>query len=183
MNNDFLDNQNFSYLINYVRNDVNQKTDYDIFNDKKYVNLFKKLIQTIHTTNMNKTNVTKEYLNSVVIDKCVPFLVNQINNDKKKEHIFNLPQPKIETMGRPKATRVVREKKNKTDFSNLTLDNQFDGLNNRAQTGMFLDNSNGSNHITNIAGKSTRDDEKIDLMKKMQELENERNYNKSIEKV
>jgi len=183
MNNDFLDNQNFSYLINNVRNDVSQKTDFDIFNDKKYVNLFKKLIQTIHTTNMNKTNITKEYLNSVVIDKCVPFLVNQINNDKKKEHIFNLPQPKIETMGRPKSTRVVREKKKNTDFSNLTLDTQFHDLNNRnqSQSGMFLDNSNVSNNITNIAGKSTRDDERIDLMKKMQELENERNYKKSIE--
>ena len=90
MNNDFLDNQNFSYLINFVRNDVNQQTDFDIFKEKKYVNLFKKLIQTIHTSNMNKRNVTKEYLNSVVIDKCVPFLVNQINNDMKKDKIFNL---------------------------------------------------------------------------------------------
>ena len=34
MNNDFLDNQNFSYLINFVRNDVNQQTDFDIFKEK-----------------------------------------------------------------------------------------------------------------------------------------------------
>ena len=104
-------NKNFSYLINFVRNDVSQQTDFDIFKEKKYVNLFKKLIQTIHTSNMNKRNVTKEYLNSVVIDKCVPFLVNQINNDMKNDKIFNLNTPKIETMGRPKATRIVRNKK------------------------------------------------------------------------
>ena len=83
MNNEFLENKNFSYLINHVRNDVKQKAAFDIFEDKKYVNLFKKLIQTIHTSNMNK-RVSKEHLNSIVIDKCVPFLVKQIGMIKRK---------------------------------------------------------------------------------------------------
>lgn len=186
MNNDFLDNKNFSYLINFVRNDVNQQTDFDIFKEKKYVNLFKKLIQTIHTSNMNKKNITKEYLNSVVIDKCVPFLVNQINSDRKKDNIFNLKTPKIETMGRPQATRIVRNKsKNKNvapenDFSNLTLNDDFSGLNNVPQRSPFMDNSNNSTPIQNIAGRSSRDDEKIDLMKRMQEMEHERNYQQNL---
>ena len=184
MNNDFLDNKNFSYLINFVRNDVNQQTDFDIFKEKKYVNLFKKLIQTIHTSNMNKSNITKEYLNSVVIDKCVPFLVNQINNDLKKDNIFNLNTPKIETIGRPQATRTVRNKKknvkSENDFSNLTLsDNDF-GVNSAPQRGPFLDQSNNSTPIQNIAGKSTRDDEKIDVMKRIKELEHERNYQQNL---
>jgi hypothetical protein len=178
MNNDFLDNKNFSYLINFVRNDVNQQTDFDIFKEKKYVNLFKKLIQTIHTSNMNKKNITKEYLNSVVIDKCVPFLVNQINSDRKKDNIFNLKTPKIETMGRPQATRIVKNKNvtPENDFSNLTLNDDFSGLNNVPQRSPFIDNSNNSTPIENIAGRSSRDDEKIDLMKRMQEMEHERNY-------
>lgn len=200
MNKEFLENKNFSYLVNHVRNDVKQKVDYDIFNNKKYINIFKKLIQTIHTSNMNK-RVSKEHLNSIVIDKCVPFLVNQIDDDKKKERTFNIQTPPIKTFERPKSTRVVRKKKNKmvqpqNDFSNLTLgddnsglnnrvpQNDFSGLNNRQQQNqqnMFLDNSPQTNPVNNIMGKNTRDGEKIDYMKRMQDMENERNYNKKVE--
>ena len=169
MNNEFLENKNFSYLINHVRNDVKQKAAFDIFEDKKYVNLFKKLIQTIHTSNMNK-RVSKEHLNSIVIDKCVPFLVKQIGDDKKKDVTFNINTPPIQTFDRPKSTRIVRKKKQKNtnpqnDFSNLTLetDNTFAGLNNRPPQNNFLDNSPGSNPVENIMGKSSRDDEKIDF--------------------
>jgi hypothetical protein len=187
MNNEFLDNKNFSYLINHVRNDVRQKSAFDIFEDKKYINLFKKLIQTIHTSNMNK-RVSKEHLNSIVIDKCVPFLVKQIGDDKKKDVTFNINTPPIQTFDRPKSTRIVRKKKQKNtnsqnDFSNLTLDgdNTFAGLNNRSPQNNFLDNSPGTNPVENIMGKSSRDGEKIDFMKRMQEMENERNYNKRME--
>lgn len=188
MNKEFLENKNFSYLINHVRTDVKQQVDYDIFENKKYINIFKKLIQTIHTSNMNK-RVSKEHLNSIVIDKCVPFLVKQIGNDKNKDLTFNINTPPIQTFERPKSTRLVRNKKNnnspssKNDFSNLTLegDNNFAGLNNRRQQNTFLDNSPGTNPVENIMGKSSRDGEKIDFMKKMQEMENERNYNKRME--
>ena len=40
MNNEFLENKNFSYLINHVRNDVKQQADYDILENKKYINHF-----------------------------------------------------------------------------------------------------------------------------------------------
>jgi hypothetical protein len=197
MNNEFLDNKNFSYLINHVRNDVRQQADYDILQNKKYVNIFKKLIQTIHTSNMNK-RVSKEHLNSIVIDKCVPFLVKQISTDNKKDMTFNISTPPIQTFERPKGTRVIRKKNtqgnnsnantnansnSKNDFSSLTLENdtQFNGLNNRQQRNVFLDNSPNSNPIDNIMGKSTRDGEKVDFMKRMQEMENERNYNKRME--
>jgi hypothetical protein len=205
MNKDFLENKNFSYLVNHVRNDVKQQVDYDIFNNKKYISIFKKLIQTIHTSNMNK-RVSKEHLNSIVIDRCVPFLVKQIGDDKKKEHTFNIQTPPIKTFERPKSTRVVRKKKStgqqsKNDFSNLTLGNNddFSGLNNRQnqndfsglvnrqpqnqqnQQNMFLDNSPEVNPVNNIMGKNTRDGEKIDFMKRMQDMENERNYKKRME--
>ncbi len=188
MNKEFLENKNFSYLINHVRTDVKQQVDYDIFENKKYINIFKKLIQTIHTSNMNK-RVSKEHLNSIVIDKCVPFLVKQIGNDKNKDLTFNINTPPIQTFERPKSTRLVRNKKNnnspssKNDFSNLTLegDNNFAGLNNRRPQNTFLDNSPGTNPVENIMGKSSRDGEKIDFMKRMQEMENERNYNKRME--
>ena len=165
MNNEFLENKNFSYLINFVRNDIKQKADYDILENKKYISLFKKLIQTIHTSNMNK-RVTKEYLNTIVIDKCVPFLVKQISEDNKKDVVFNIQTPPIQTFDRPTNTRVVRKKKNSdgrdnsrnnNDFSNLTLDNSFnndnnnsfDGINNRQQPNAFLDNTSNSNPINN----------------------------------
>lgn len=182
MNNDFLDSKNFTYLINFVRNDVKQKSDYDIFTNKKYINIFKKLIQTIHNTNMNK-NVTKEYLNTVVIDKCVPFLIEQINNNKKKDRLFDLETPQIETMTRPKSTRIVKKKKkvlSQNDFSNLTLENDIESFNNQNLRDTFLDNRNNSKPIDNITGISSRDEEKIDIMKKMQELETERNYKQGL---
>jgi len=76
MNNiNFLETENFKYLINYVFNDVKQKTNHNISNNKKYIGIFKKLVQTIHQKNMNK-RVSKEYLNNVVIDKCIPFIIN-----------------------------------------------------------------------------------------------------------
>jgi len=224
MNNDFLDSKNFNYLINFVRQDVQQKTSYDILQNKKYVNLFKKLIQTIHTKNVNR-NVTKEYLNNLVIDKCVPFIVKQVNNDQQKDLTFNIDTPPITTMDRPTSTRIVRNKKKNSngngnqnqnmDFSNLTLgndsqsmsnqmpnqmpdmmsnqmpnmmsnqmpNNDFQALHNR-QENPFVDDSRSSNFIRpvdNVIGESSRGGEKIDFMKRMQEMENERNYNKQAE--
>ena len=62
MNNNFLDTENFKYLITFVFNDIKQRTSHDISNNKKYISIFKKLVQTIHKKNMNK-RVSKEYLN------------------------------------------------------------------------------------------------------------------------
>ena len=103
MNKEFLESSNFNFLVNTVRNDVRQRTQYDILSNKQYVNLFKKLVQMINKNNVNK-NTSKEYLNNLVIEKCVPFLVKQIQTDKTngKDRIFNISTPKINTMDRPK---------------------------------------------------------------------------------
>ena len=69
---------------NYIKGDINQKINYDITSDKKYLIILKKLVQTIHEKNINK-RVSKEYLNNLVIDKCVPFLIDQVNKDKNKQ--------------------------------------------------------------------------------------------------
>ena len=83
MNNNFLETNNFKFLINHVFNDIKQKTNYDISNNPKYIRIFKKLVQTIHTQNVNK-RVSKEYLNNLVIDKCVPFIIMQLNKEQNK---------------------------------------------------------------------------------------------------
>ena len=80
-NSNFLDTDNFKYLINFVFNDIQQKTNHDISNNKKYIGIFKKLVQTVHNKNMNK-RVSKEYLNNLVIDKCVPFIIKQLNKEQ-----------------------------------------------------------------------------------------------------
>ena len=85
MNNNFLDTENFKYLITFVFNDIKQRTSHDISNNKKYISIFKKLVQTIHKKNMNK-RVSKEYLNTIVIDKCVPFIIKQLNNETEKQN-------------------------------------------------------------------------------------------------
>ena len=85
MNNNFLDTENFKYLITFVFNDIKQRTSHDISNNKKYISIFKKLVQTIHKKNMNK-RVSKEYLNTIVIDKCVPFIIKHLHNETEKQN-------------------------------------------------------------------------------------------------
>ena len=45
MNNNFLETNNFKFLINHVFNDIRQKTSYDISNNPKYIRIFKKLVK------------------------------------------------------------------------------------------------------------------------------------------
>ena len=77
MNIDFLTSNNITLLINNVRHNVKQQINYDITDDKKYINILKKLVKTIHEANVNKP-VTTQYMNNIVVAKCVPFLVTQI---------------------------------------------------------------------------------------------------------
>ena len=134
MNSGFLEENNITSLITTVRNNVKQEINYDITQEPKYINVLKKLVKTIHKANLN-TNVSTQYMNNLVVTKCVPFLVNQIsktNNSKKSKNVNvygNLP---INTSSRPQATRTndaALERanqlpgKDQTDFSNLVLGN------------------------------------------------------------
>tara|TARA_B110001469_G_scaffold127790_1_gene150549 strand:+ start:4095 stop:6356 length:2262 start_codon:yes stop_codon:yes gene_type:complete len=143
MNSDFLTSNNITVLINTVRHNVKQEINYDITNDKKYINILKKLVKTIHEANVNKP-VTTEYMNNIVVTKCVPFLVTQIGKTKKTRtntsNIYgNLP---IVTHNRPETTRNTDYSRdnsqsssnqgnlNSTDFSSLQLSGAPGQLNN-----------------------------------------------------
>ena len=54
MNNYFLEESNFTYLVNFVVNVIKHKTNYNISNNNRYKRILKKLINTIHTKNINK---------------------------------------------------------------------------------------------------------------------------------
>ena len=199
-NSNFLETENFKYLIKFVFNDVKQKTHYDISNNKKYIGIFKKLVQTIHQKNMNK-RVTKEYLNSVVIDKCIPFIIKQLDKETPQNTQFNNynKQP-INISNRPTGSR--KPNTNNNDFSYLTLQDdttQFtnnivdniSGISSRNgekidfssrmkdfqdSRGMDDPRQNQLKSVNEIIGTQSNDEEKIDFAKKMQELQNERNY-------
>ena len=134
MNSGFLEENNITSLITTVRNNVKQEINYDITHEPKYINVLKKLVKTIHKANLN-TNVSTQYMNNLVVTKCVPFLVNQIgktNHSKKSQNVNvygNLP---LNTSLRPQATRTsdtalkkanVLPGQDQTDFSNLVLGN------------------------------------------------------------
>ena len=109
MNSSFLEANNITTLINTVRSNVKQEINYDITQEPKYINVLKKLVKTIHKANMNN-NVSTEYMNNLVITKCVPFLVNQIkksntdSNNLQRGNVYgDLP---MNTSFRPEATRT-----------------------------------------------------------------------------
>ena len=129
-------------------NDIKQKTNQDISNNQKYISIFKKLVQTIYKQNINK-RVSTQHLNNLVIDKCVPFMINHINKDSIKP-INNINRP-INLSNRPMSSQNQPQNlisPNNNNFSNLTLGN---GVNN-----------NINKYIENVAGISSRNDEKID---------------------
>ena len=72
MNSGFLEENNITSLITTVRNNVKQEINYDITQEPKYINVLKKLVKTIHKANLN-TNVSTQYMNNLVVTKCVPF--------------------------------------------------------------------------------------------------------------
>jgi hypothetical protein len=166
MNNNFLSESNFQYLINYVFNDIKQKIQYNITADKKYIGILKKLIQTIHTTNINK-RVSTEYLNSLVIDKCVPFIINKINKENNSNQLEHIPQ--LNTSPRPLSTKINNNNNNDTnnmDFSNLKLE-EDDNIYQK------------TNIVDNVMGLSSRNEPRVDFSSKMDQYENERNYSNS----
>ena len=67
-NSNFLETENFKYLIKFVFNDVKQKTNYDISNNKKYIGIFKKLVQTVHVKNNNQDNEFSTYLDYPLVN-------------------------------------------------------------------------------------------------------------------
>jgi len=201
-NSNFLETENFKYLINFVFNDIKEKTNHDISNNKKYIGIFKKLVQTVHKKNINK-RVTKEYLNSIVIDKCIPFIIKQLNKEFPKNTDFNnFNNQPINISNRPSASR--NSNNNINDFSNLTLqDNTPQFTNNIIDNVSGISSRNGEKidfssrmkefqdsrsmddprqkqnqlkSVNEIIGAKSNDEEKIDFAKKMQELQNERNY-------
>jgi hypothetical protein len=166
MNNNFLDTENFKYLINFVFNDIKQKTNHDISNNSKYINIFKKLVQTVHEKNMNK-RVSKEYLNNLVIDKCVPFIIKQVEKEQGGNNSRFLDQNSISLSERPMASGFSNSnRQSKNDFSHLTLDGQPNNFQN-----------NTNNVVNNISGISSRNGEKIDYTDRMKEFQEDRNYN------
>jgi hypothetical protein len=202
-NSNFLDTNNFKYLINFVFNDIQQKTNHDISNNKKYIGIFKKLVQTVHKKNMNK-RVSKEYLNNVVIDKCVPFIIKQLNKEQLQNNSnTNYNNQPINISSRPLASRKPNTNSN-NDFSYLTLQDDMSGQSHNivdnlsgisSRNGEKIDFSsrmkdfqesrgmddprqkqNQLKSVNEIIGAQSNDEEKIDFAKKMQELQNERNY-------
>jgi len=178
MNNNFLDTENFKYLIKFVFNDIKQKTNRDISNDSKYINIFKKLVQTVHEKNMNK-RVSKEYLNDLVIDKCVPFIIKQVQKEQEGNNSRFLDQKSISISDRPISSvfnnnqshrnkNKNKNKQSKNDFSHLTL---------AGQEQMSNIHYNPKNVVNNIAGISSRNEEKIDYTSRLNEFQEERNYN------
>jgi len=203
MNNNFLETNNFKFLVNYVFKDIKQKTNYDISKNPKYISIFKKLVQTINKENINK-RVSKEHLNNLVIDKCVPFIIKQLNKDSNKNSNPMLANGESRTMSisnRPIATKM-NNNNNNLNFSNLQLNtpnnkmpNIIDNISGIAsRNGEKIDfgnklkefQENRDYHsgpkrpeiksVNELMGVNTNDDEKIDFMKKMQEIQNERNY-------
>ena len=204
-NSNFLETENFKYLINYVFNDVKQKTNHNISNNKKYIGIFKKLVQTIHQKNMNK-RVSKEYLNNLVIDKCIPFIIKQLDkeypNNNNINNYNNYNNQPINISSRPTASR--KPNTNSNDFSYLTLQDDTSTLSNNivdnisgisSRNGEKIDFSsrmkefqdsrsiddprqrqNQLKSVNEIVGAQSNDEEKIDFAKKMLELQNERNY-------
>ena len=164
MNNNFLETNNFKFLINHVFNDIKQKTNYDISNNPKYIRIFKKLVQTIHTQNVNK-RVSKEYLNNLVIDKCVPFIIMQLNKEQNKSLNPVIQNKQVNISNRPLSSKQRNPaKQNNLDFSNLQLD---DG-----QQAMIRQQS----VVDNISGISSRNGEKIDFTARLNDFQAERDY-------
>jgi hypothetical protein len=129
MNSSFLESNNITSLINTVRTNVNQEINFDITSEQKYINVLKKLVKTIHRANIDK-NVSTQYMNDLVVNKCVPFLVNQIKknqtqNTSNRNNIFsNLP---LQTNNRPEATRLTDTAIAKNANNNLFDQNMSDG--------------------------------------------------------
>jgi len=138
MNSSFLESNNITSLINTVRINVEQEINYDITSEQKYINVLKKLVKTIHKANLDK-NVSTSYMNDLVVNKCVPFLVNQIKKNQtetsgNRNNVFsNLP---LQPSSRPEPTRLSDmaltkngsssfDNTNGTDFSELTLNGQL----------------------------------------------------------
>ena len=170
MNNDFLEENNFTYLINFVVNNIKQKTNYNISNNSRYKGILKKLIQTIHTKNVNK-NVSKEFLNNLVIDKCIPFIINQLDKDKQKNKIpptVNI----LDISSRPKSSKNLKKKSNNFDFSSLELGNNLQN----STPGNNNNNNYNPNLVDNISGMASRNEERVNYSSKLEELQNDRNY-------
>ena len=134
MSSGFLESTNITSLINTVRSNVNQEINFDITSEPKYINVLKKLVKTIHKANIDKP-VSTEYMNDLVVNKCVPFLVNQVKKNRNNQssnratNVFgNLP---LQTSERPTATRMndsgiskqnsMPNVNSSSDFSGLTL--------------------------------------------------------------
>ena len=157
MNNNFLDTNNFKFLIKYVFDDIKKQTQKDISKNPKYNSIFKKLIQTIHQQNINK-RVSKEYLNNLVIEKCIPFIIKHLNKEQASLPTHN---SNILLSNRPKTSNTSEY--NDMNYSNLQLNQPI-----KRQMPNITDN---------IIGQSSRNGEKIDFSSKLKSFQDERGYN------
>ena len=185
--NNFLNHDNFSYLINFVFNEIKQKTEQDISSNKKYVSILKKLIQTIYNKNINK-KVSTEFLNNLVIDKCIPFIINQLNKDpslnktktktNKKYNFSNLELINDPSNVTSNVTGIS-SRDTKIDYSTKMQELENDRSYQGAPKQNEFEKNRIKNNIDEIIGKNSNDEADIDntdILKKMQELQNERGY-------
>ena len=185
--NKFLNHDNFSYLINFVFNEIKHKTEQDISSNKKYVSILKKLIQTIYNKNINK-KVSTEFLNNLVIDKCIPFIINQLNKDlslnktktktNKKYNFSNLELINDPSNVTSNVTGIS-SRDTKIDYSTKMQELENDRSYQGAPKQNEFEKNRIKNNIDEIIGKNSNDEADIDntdILKKMQELQNERGY-------
>jgi len=78
----FLSNHNVSTLYNHIKNDILQRTGFNLDGDAKYHNVLSKLMSTIYQKNNGRSN---EYLNNLVIEKSVPFIINSIQKKNNNQ--------------------------------------------------------------------------------------------------
>jgi hypothetical protein len=123
----FLSNHNVSTLYNHIKNDILQRTGFNLDGDAKYHNVLSKLMSTIYQKNNGKSN---EYLNNLVIEKSVPFIINSIkkkNNNQIRGQELNKPiqyQDRINIQN-----NVTNNLNNSNNLSQLMQQRQLNTMN------------------------------------------------------
>ena len=84
----YLSAQNKAYLYNFVKGDIYSKTNYNIDDDNKYLQLFNRLMTGIAQSDLRFSNV--QHYNNEVISKSVPAFINSINKSKNKNTVNQL---------------------------------------------------------------------------------------------
>ena len=79
---DYLSVKNFNKLYCNVRDIIQSSNSFNIDQDDKYKKIFKRLMISIHKKNDTEKDVLK--LNTITVNKCIPFLINLIQKKTQK---------------------------------------------------------------------------------------------------